>query len=99
MLVKIDHLRLISNASCGEHGQYPSISHHIIDIHQMIAMEIHINPYLASYNHQKSQIKPFSAKMAQKWHFLQKCDDDKCQNLDKLGQDGYISLQRNDFMP
>ena len=76
-----------------------SISQHIIDIHQLIAIETYSDPYLASYNHQKSQIEPFSAKMGPEWPFLRKFDDENTQNLVKTGQDVEISLQHNNFMP
>ena len=68
--LKIGHLRLILKARCGKHSNYPLKSQHLTDIHQLIVLDIHIDPYLASYNAQKSQIMPFSAKMAPKWPFL-----------------------------
>ena len=99
IFVKISHLRLILKARCGKHGYYPSISQHIIDIHQLIAIETYSDPYLVSYNPQKSQIKPFSAKMAPEWPFLRKFDDENTQKLVKIGQDVEISLQHNNFRP
>ena len=62
IFLEIGHLRLILKARCGKHGNYPSISQHLTDIHQLIVFDIQIDPYLASYNAQKSQIKPFSAQ-------------------------------------
>ena len=95
----MSHLRLILKARCGKHGYYPSISQHIIDIHQLIAIETYSDPYLPSYNHQRSQIEPFSAKMGPEWPFLRKFDDEITQKLAKLDQDVEISLQHNNFRP
>ena len=84
---------------CDKYGYHPLISQHIIDIHQLLTMGIHINPYSASESQEKSKIQPFSAKMAPKWPFLQKWDIDKNQNLVKIGQHIEISMQHNDFIP
>ena len=91
--------RVMLKLRCDKYGYYPLISQHIIDIHQFLTMGIHINPYSASENHEKSKKQPFSAKMAPKWPFLQKWDNDKSQNLVKIGQHVKISMQDNDFMP
>ena len=99
IFVKISHVRLIFKASCGKHGYYPSISQHIIDIHQLIAIETYNNPYLVSYNHQNSQNEPFSAKIGPKRPFLQKFDNEITHKLVKLGQDVEISLRHNNFRP
>ena len=82
---------------CGKHGYYPSISQHIINIHQLIAIETYSDPYLVSYNHQNSQIEPFSAKMGLKRPFLRKFDDEITHKLVKLGRNIEISLKHNNF--
>ena len=84
---------------CDKYGYHPLISQHIIDIHQLLTIEIHINPYSARESLEKSKKQPFTAKMPQKWPFLQKWDNDKNQNLVKIGEHIEISMQHNDFIP